>query len=140
MISRKKPASRLLHRALAKIRSIDSCEDSAGDLSEDCREIYANTDNRRLTITKKSVEREDWRVVACQSVPLSHFHRITRVRRDSGCQELLHWDRGHELFYQSNKFCFEDFCYLLCPCYQFFKEFPDHCNNEKKMGGYLNQP
>ena len=70
----------VLDRALAKIRSMYSGEDSEGNLSEDCQEIYSNTDCRRLTITKKSVQREDWRVVARQSVPLTHFHCITCFR------------------------------------------------------------
>ena len=63
-----------------KVRSINSSEDSAGDLSEDCQENYSNTDYRRLPITKKCVQREDWGVAARQSVPLAHFHRITRLR------------------------------------------------------------
>jgi len=104
MISRKKAALRLLNRALAKIRSINSVDDSAGDLSEDCSEIYSNTDCRLLTITKKCVEREDWRVVVCPSVPLSYFHRVACFRGDSRYRELHYWNFGQELFGQSNEF------------------------------------
>jgi hypothetical protein len=36
--------------------------------------------------------------------------------------------------------CLENFCYLLCPCYQFSEEFRDHSDNEKSVRGYLKQP
>jgi len=70
----------VLDRALAKIRSMYSGEDSEGNLSEDCQKIYSNTDCRRLTITKKCEERKDGGVAARQSVPFAHIQYITRFR------------------------------------------------------------
>ena len=118
----------MLDRAWAKIRSMYSGEDSEGNLSEDCQKIYSNTDCRRLTITKKCEERKDGGVAARQSVPFAHIQYITRFRGDTGCQGLLNRDGVHEIICQSIEFCFESLCHLLCPSYQFYKEFPDHCN------------
>lgn len=52
------------------------CEDSAGPLSDDDHEHYSNTGYRRLTITKKSEEREYGGVAARQSVPKPQVQRI----------------------------------------------------------------
>jgi hypothetical protein len=93
-----------------------------------------------LTITKKSIEREDGGVVACQPVPLAHLHRIPHCRGNSGYQEYPERRRGQEPAYQSIALCLENVCYLLCPGYQFPEEFLNHSDNEKSVGGYLKNP
>ena len=137
--SRKTQAPALI-RALATIPLIASREDTAGDLSGCCQKTVQTPKCRRLPITKKSVERKDGGVVACQPVSLAHLHRIPHCRGDTGNQEYLQRRRGQELVYQSVAFCLENFCYLLCPCYQFPEEVRDHSNNEKSVGGYLKNP
>jgi len=120
-----------LKRALADILSMNSHQDSAGDLSGGCQKTVQTPKCRRLPITKKSVERKDGGVVACQPVSFAHLHGIPHFRGDTGYQELRHQDRGHEPGCQSVEFCLENSCHLLCPCYQFPEEFLNHCNNEK---------
>ena len=129
-----------LNRALATIPLIASREDTAGDLSGCCQKINPDAGERRLPITKKSIEREDGGVVACQPVSLAHLHGIPHCRGDTGYQEYLYRRRGHELAYQSVEFCLENSCYLLCPCYQFPEEFLNHSDNEKSASGYLKNP
>jgi len=88
---------------------------------------------RLLTITKKCEERKDGGMAARQSVPFARVQCITIFRWDTGCQELLCKNCGHELMCQSHEFCFEGFCHLFCPRYQFYEEFPDHCNKNIKF-------
>lgn len=76
------------------------CEDSAGALSDDRYENYSNTSYRRLTITKKSVERKYRGVAARQSVPEPQFQCICyagwnyvsgerKVRGNRGCDQMI---------------------------------------------------
>ena len=88
---------------------------------------------RLLTITKKCEERKDGGMAARQSVPFARVQCITIFRWDTGCQELLCKNCGYELLCQSYEFCFEGFCHLFCPRYQFYEEFPDHCNKNIKF-------
>jgi hypothetical protein len=129
-----------LKRALATLLSMNSRNDAAGDLPGGCQITVQTPKYRRLPITKKSVEREDGGVVACQPVSLAHLHGIPHCRGDTGNQEYLYRRRGHELTYQGIEFCLEDFCYLLCPRNQFPEEFPEHSDNEKSVSGYLKNP
>ena len=119
---------------------MNSRKDAAGDLSGGCQITVQTPKYRRLPITKKSIERKDRGVVACQPVPLAHLHRIPHCRGDFGNQEYLYRRRGQELAYQSVALCLENLCYLLCPCNQFPEEFTNHCNNEKSVRGYLKNP
>jgi hypothetical protein len=136
----KEDAVPALKRALAAILSMNSREDAAGDLSGGCQITVQAPEYRRLPITKKSVERKDGGVVACQPVSLAHLHRIPHCRGDFGNQEYLYRRRGQELGYQSVALCLENPCYLLCPCNQFPEEFLDHSDNEKSVSGYLKNP
>jgi len=129
-----------LNRALADILSMNSRNDAAGDLSGGCQKTVQTQKYRRLPITKKSIERKDGGVVACQPVPLAHLHRIPQCRGDTGNQEYLYRRRGQELTYQSVALCLENSCYLLGPCHQFPEEFLDHSDNEKSVRGYLKKP
>ena len=128
-----------LKRALADILSMNSREDAAGDLSGGCQKTVQAPKYRRLPITKKSIERKDRGMVACQPVSLAHLHGIPHCRGDTGYQEYLYRRRGQELAYQSVAFCLEDSSDLLCPCYQFPEEFLYHSDNEKSVTGYLKQ-
>jgi hypothetical protein len=129
-----------LKRALATLLSMNSRKDAAGDLPGGCQNTVQTLKYRRLPITKKSVEREDGGVVACQPVSLAHLHCIPHCRGDTGNQEYLYRRCGQELAYQSVELCPENSCYLLCPRKQFPEEFPDHSNNEKSVNGYLKNP
>jgi hypothetical protein len=130
----------VLNRALAAILSIDSRNDAAGDLSGGCQITVQAPEYRRLPITKKSVERKDGGVVACQPVSLAHLHRIPHCRGDFGNQEYPERRRGQELAYQSIALCLENPCYFLCPAHQFPEEFLDHADNQKSVSGYLKNP
>ena len=110
-----------LKRALAKFLSMNSRNDAAGDLSGGCQITVQAPEYRRLPITKKSVERKDGGVVACQPVSLAHLHRIPHCRGDTGNQEYPERRRGQELAYQSIALCLENSCYLLCPVTSFLK-------------------
>jgi hypothetical protein len=120
--------------------SMHSRNDAAGDLSGACQITVQAPEYRRLPITKKSVERKDGGVVACQPVSLAHLHRISHCRGDTLNQEYLERRCGQELAYQSVALCLENPCYLLCPVYQFPEEFLDHADNEKSVSGYLKNP
>lgn len=130
----------MLKRALADILSMNSRKDAAGDLSGGCQKTVQAPEYRRLPITKKSVEREDGGVVACQPVSLAHLHGIPHCRGDFGNQEYFYRRHGHELVCQGIELCLENPCYLLCPAYQFPEEFLHHADNEKSVGGYLKNP
>ena len=129
-----------LNRALADILSMNSRNDAAGDLSGGCQKTVQTPKYRRLPITKKSIERKDGGVVACEPVPLAHLHGIPHCRGDTGNQEYLQRCRWQELVYQSFALCLENSCYLLCPGYQFPEEFLNHSDNEKSVSGYLKNP
>ena len=129
-----------MKRALATILLMDSRKDAAGDLSGGCQKTVQTPKYRRLPITKKSIERKDGGVVACQPVSLAHLHGIPQCRGDTGYQEYLQRRRGQELTYQSVALCLENSCYLLSPCHQFPEEFLDHSDNEKSVRGYLKNP
>ena len=129
-----------LKRALANFLLMDSRNDAAGDLEEDCQKTVQTPKYRRLPITKKSIERKDGGVVACQPVSLAHLHRIPHCRGDTGNQEYLYRRRGQELTYQSVELCLENSSDLFCPCYQFPEEFLNHSDNEKSVSRYLKNP
>jgi len=115
-------------------------EDSAGDLYGRLPGHQFKTGYRRLPITKKRIERKDWGVVACQPVSPGHFHCIAHFGGDTGYQELQNRDLRRKLTCQSMELCFENFCDLFCPCYQFPEKFPDHYNNQKSVSGYIKEP
>jgi hypothetical protein len=108
--------------------------------SGSCQTINPDAGERRLPITKKSIERKDGGVVACQTVSPGHLHRVPRFRGDTGYQEYLYRRCGQELVRQSIEFCPDNFCCLLCPHHQFSEEFLNHADNEKSVRGYLKQP
>jgi hypothetical protein len=46
---------------------------------------------------------------------------------------------GPEFLCESVELFFEGSCYLFCPCYQFYEEFPDHRSDQSSMVQDLNR-
>ena len=65
-------------------------------------------------------------MVARQPVAPACVHCLHDVERDTGQEYFFRRNREPELVYQSDDFCFEGFCRLLCPVKQVYEKFPDH--------------
>jgi hypothetical protein len=69
-------------------------------------------------------------MVTGETVALAGVQGMFGPAREHGCRELLCRYTGPEFLCKSVELFFEDFCYLFCPCYQFYEEFPDHRSDQ----------
>ena len=68
-------------------------------------------------------------MVAGEPVALADVQGMFGPAGENGCRELLCQQTGPEFLRKSPELFFEGSCYLFCPYYQFYEEFPDHRSN-----------
>jgi hypothetical protein len=78
-------------------------------------------------------------MVARQPVALADVQGMFGPARENGCREIMCWYAGPESLCESVELFFEVSCYLFCPCYQFYEEFPDHRSDQSSMVQDLNR-
>ena len=77
-------------------------------------------------------------MVTGEPVALAGVQGMFGPARQNGCRELLCRYTGPEFLRKNMELFFEDSCDLFCPCYQFYKEFPDHCSDKSSTVQDLN--
>lgn len=77
-------------------------------------------------------------MVARLPVTLADVQGMFSTAGENGCRELLNRYTGPEFLCKSRELFSEGFCYLFCPLYQFYEEFPDHCTHQSGTDEHLN--
>ena len=78
-------------------------------------------------------------MVAGKPVALADVQGMFGPSGKNGCRELLCRYTRPESLCKSVELFFEGSCYLFCPNYQFYEEFPDHRSDKSSMVQDLNR-